>query len=171
MNPDKLLFAKTHEWVNVTEQEGEKVATMLDVNLTGALTCVLAAKDLMSRNGGRILNIASIMGLFGAPSSLSYSVAKAGLVNMTRCLACDLADSGITVNAIAPGFIETDMTKATAARIGITFDELVQASVAQIPVGRSGKPEDIANTAAFFADEASSFVNGQVIYVAGGPKD
>lgn len=77
---------------------------------------------------------------------------------------------GITTNAVAPGFIETEMTRETAKRIGITFEQLVEASLQGIPVGRSGQPEDIAHAVAFFADEKSSFVNGQVLYVAGGPK-
>lgn len=100
----------------------------------------------------------------------NYAAAKAGLQGFTKTLAIELGRYGITTNCVAPGFIETEMTKQTAERIGISFEQLIQASVANIPVGRSGKPADIANAVAFFADEKSSFINGQVIYVAGGPK-
>ena len=92
---------------------------------------------------------------------------KQVLQGFTKTLAIELGKYGITANSVAPGFIETEMTKETAARIGISFEDLIKASVAKIPVARSGKPSDIANAVAFFADEKSSFVNGQVIYVAG----
>ena len=101
----------------------------------------------------------------------NYSTAKAGLQGLTKTLAIELGRYGITVNAVAPGFIETDMTKATAERMGVPFDKFIEFATSTIPVGRSGKPEDIANTVLFFADEKSSFVSGQVIYVAGGPKN
>ena len=119
---------------------------------------------------GRIINISSTSAL-GNRGQVNYSAAKAGLQGFTKTLAIELGKYGITANSVAPGFIETDMTKATAERIGISFDQLIEASVSKIPVGRSGKPEDIANAVAFFADEKSSFVSGQVLYVAGGPRN
>ncbi|MCA1021168.1 3-oxoacyl-ACP reductase FabG [Halobacillus litoralis] len=144
--------------------------TVMDVHLKGSFHAARAVQSYMvEQKYGRIVNISSTSAL-GNRGQANYATAKAGLQGFTKTLAIELGKYGVTANAVAPGFIETDMTKATAARIGITFDELVQASVSQIPVGRSGKPEDIANTVAFFADEASSFVNGQVIYVAGGPR-
>ncbi len=158
---DNLLFKMTDtDW-----------QTVMDVHLKGSFNAARAVqKYMVERKFGRIINISSTSAL-GNRGQANYATAKAGLQGFTKTLAIELGKYGITANAVAPGFIETDMTKATAARIGISFDELIHASVAKIPVGRSGKPEDIANAVAFFADEKSSFVNGQVIYVAGGPKN
>ncbi len=158
---DNLLYKMTDEdW-----------QTVMDVHLKGAFYAARAVQKYMVETGyGRIVNISSTSAL-GNRGQANYSTAKAGLQGFTKTLAIELGKFGITVNAVAPGFIETDMTRATAERIGVPFEELVKHSVSQIPVGRSGKPEDIANAVAFFADEASSFVNGQVLYVAGGPKD
>lgn len=144
--------------------------TVMDVHLKGSFNAARAAqKYMVEQKYGRIINISSTSAL-GNRGQANYAAAKAGLQGFTKTLAIELGRYGITANSVAPGFIETEMTQETAARIGITFDQLIQASVAQIPVGRSGKPADIANAVAFFADEKSSFVNGQVIYVAGGPK-
>lgn len=156
---DNLLFKMTdNDWDQV-----------MDVHLKGAFQATRAAQKHMVENKyGRIINISSTSAL-GNRGQANYATAKAGLQGFTKTLAIELGRYGITANAIAPGFIESDMTKATAERIGISFDEMVKLSVEQIPVARSGKPEDIANAAAFFADEKSGFVNGQVIYVAGGP--
>ncbi|MDN7243140.1 3-oxoacyl-ACP reductase FabG [Planococcus sp. N028] len=158
---DNMLFKMTDEdWL-----------TVMDVHLKGAFYATRAAQQYMTQNNyGRIINISSTSAL-GNRGQSNYSTAKAGLQGLTKTLAIELGKFGITANAVAPGFIETDMTKATAERIGVPFEELIKASVAQIPVGRSGKPEDIANAVAFFADERSSFVSGQVLYVAGGPKN
>src|SRR5690606_3651161 len=158
---DNMLFKMSDEdWM-----------TVMDVHLKGAFYASRAAQHYMTKNSyGRIINISSTSAL-GNRGQSNYAAAKAGLQGFTKTLAIELGKFGITANAVAPGFIETDMTKATAERIGIPFDELVKASVASIPVGRSGKPEDIANAVAFFADERSSFVSGQVLYVAGGPKN
>src|SRR5699024_7162462 len=128
-----------------------------------------AQKYMVDNQYGRIINTSSTSAL-GNRGQANYAAAKAGLQGFTKTLAIELGKFGITVNAVAPGFVETEMTKETAERVGISFEELVKMSVSTIPVGRSGKPADIANAVAFFADEASSFVNGQVIYVAGGPK-
>ncbi|MFJ8266480.1 3-oxoacyl-ACP reductase FabG [Peribacillus asahii] len=157
---DNLLFKMTDsDW-----------QTVMDVHLKGAFNATQAVQEYMVQNKyGRIINISSTSAL-GNRGQANYATAKAGLQGFTKTLAIELGKFGITANAVAPGFIESDMTKETASRIGISFDELVAASVANIPVGRSGRPADIANAVAFFADEKSSFVNGQVIYVAGGPK-
>ncbi|MBP1971270.1 3-oxoacyl-[acyl-carrier protein] reductase [Virgibacillus natechei] len=158
---DNLLFKMTDsDWGQV-----------MDVHLKGAFNAVRAAQQYMVKNKyGRIINTSSTSAL-GNRGQANYATAKAGLQGLTKTLSIELGKFGITTNAVAPGFIETEMTKETAERIGVPFEELVKASVETIPVGRSGKPVDIANAVAFFADEKSSFVNGQVIYVAGGPKD
>lgn len=158
---DNMLFKMTDEdWL-----------TVMDVHLKGAFYATRAAQQYMTQNKyGRIINISSTSAL-GNRGQANYATAKAGLQGFTKTLAIELGKYGITANAVAPGFIETDMTKATAERMGVPFEELIKASVSAIPVGRSGKPEDIANAVAFFADERSSFVSGQVLYVAGGPKN
>lgn len=158
---DNMLFKMTDDdWT-----------TVMDVHLKGAFFATRAAQKYMIDNKyGRIINISSTSAL-GNRGQANYATAKAGLQGFTKTLAFELGKFGVTANAVAPGFIETDMTKATAERMGVPFDGFVQANVAGIPVGRSGKPEDIANAVAFFADERSSFVSGQVLYVAGGPKD
>lgn len=158
---DNLLFKMTDsDW-----------QTVIDVHLKGSFNAARAAQKYMVDNKyGRIINISSTSAL-GNRGQANYAAVKAGLQGLTKTLAIELGKFGITANAVAPGFIETEMTKSTAKRLGITFEELVKASVSKIPVNRSGKPEDIANAVTFFADEKSSFVNGQVIYVAGGPKD
>ena len=144
---------------------------VMDVHLKGTFYATRAAQKYMVKNQyGRIINISSTSAL-GNRGQVNYSAAKAGLQGFTKTLAIELGKYGITANSVAPGFIETDMTKATAERIGVSFDQLIEASVSKIPVGRSGKPEDIANAVAFFADERSSFVSGQVLYVAGGPRN
>lgn len=158
---DNLLFKMTDsDW-----------QTVMDVHLKGSFYATRAAqKYMVEKKYGRIINISSTSAL-GNRGQANYATAKAGLQGFTKTLAIELGRYGITANSVAPGFIETEMTKATAERIGIPFEDLIHASVSQIPVARSGKPEDIANAVAFFADERSSFVSGQVIYVAGGPKN
>ncbi|MBI0577125.1 beta-ketoacyl-ACP reductase [Neobacillus cucumis] len=157
---DNLLF-------KMTDSDWQMV---MDVHLKGSFNTTRAVqKYMVEKKYGRIINISSTSAL-GNRGQANYAAAKAGLQGFTKTLAIELGRYGITANSVAPGFIETEMTMATAERIGIPFETLVEASVSQIPVGRSGKPADIANAVAFFADEKSSFINGQVIYVAGGPK-
>ncbi|MFC7441086.1 beta-ketoacyl-ACP reductase [Laceyella putida] len=157
---DNLLFKMTdNDW-----------DTVMNVHLKGSFYCSQTAQKVMvQQNYGRIINISSTSAL-GNRGQANYATAKAGLQGFTKTLALELGKYGITVNAVAPGFVETEMTKATAERIGISFEDMVKRSVAAIPVGRTGKPEDIAHAIAFFAQEESSFINGQVLYVAGGPK-
>lgn len=158
---DNLLF-------KMTESDWQ---TVMDVHLKGSFNAAKAVQTHMVNNKyGRIINISSTSAL-GNRGQANYAAAKAGLQGFTKTLAIELGKYGITSNAVAPGFIETEMTKETAARIGVPFDDFIEFAIQEIPVGRSGKPSDIANAVAFFADENSSFVNGQVIYVAGGPKD
>lgn len=158
---DNLLFRMTDEDWNL----------VMDIHLKGSFNAARAAqKYMVEQEYGRIINISSSSAL-GNRGQANYATAKAGLQGFTKTLAIELGKYGITTNAVAPGFIETEMTKATAERIGVDFDDFVKHTISRIPVARSGKPADIANAVAFFADEASSFVNGQVVYVAGGPLD
>jgi 3-oxoacyl-[acyl-carrier protein] reductase len=129
-----------------------------------------AQKHMVDAEYGRIVNLSSVSAL-GNRGQVNYSAAKAGMQGFTKTLAIELGKFGVTANAIAPGFIETDMTAATAARVGMDFEDFKAAAAAQIPVARTGRPEDIAATVSFFAREEAGFVSGQVIYVAGGPRD
>jgi 3-oxoacyl-[acyl-carrier protein] reductase len=143
---------------------------VMNVHLRGSFLMSKAAQRYMTEAGwGRIVNLSSTSAL-GNRGQVNYASAKAGLQGFTKTLAIELGKFGVTVNAIAPGFIETEMTAETAARVGVPFEEFKAAAAAQIPVARVGQPEDIAATAAFFVREEASFVSGQVIYVAGGPR-
>lgn len=144
---------------------------VLNVHLRGAFLMTRAVQQhMVAANYGRVVNLSSTSAL-GNRGQANYAAAKAGMQGFTKTLAFELGKFGVTANAIAPGFIETEMTAATAARIGMDFEEFKRVSAAQIPVNRTGTPEDIAHTASFLAGEGAGFVSGQVIYVAGGPKD
>ncbi|QHA90703.1 3-oxoacyl-ACP reductase FabG [Bacillus sp. N1-1] len=157
---DNLLFKMTDEdWMMV-----------MQVHLSGSFYASRAAQKYMVDQGyGRIISLSSTSAL-GNRGQTNYAAAKAGIQGLTKTLSLELGKYGITANAIAPGFIESDMTKATAERLGVEFDQFIEYNKKQIPVARTGKPEDIANAALFFAEENSSFVSGQVLYVAGGPR-
>lgn len=143
--------------------------TVVSVHLRGSFLMTRAAQQHMVKAGwGRIVNLSSTSAL-GNRGQANYSAAKAGLQGFTKTLAVELGPFGITANAVAPGFIQTDMTRTTAERMGLTFDQLIEHQVALIPAKRAGVPEDIAAAVSFFARDESSFVNGQVLYVAGGP--
>jgi 3-oxoacyl-[acyl-carrier protein] reductase len=144
--------------------------TVLRVHLRGAFLMTRAVQPHMVEAGwGRIVNLSSTSAL-GNRGQANYSAAKAGLQGFTKTLAIELGRFGITANAIAPGFIATDMTAATAERIGVTFEEFKAAVAKETPVGRVGEPADIAHAVSFFVSEGASYVSGQVLYVAGGPR-
>ncbi|MDH2392587.1 3-oxoacyl-ACP reductase FabG [Streptomyces sp. HNM0663] len=143
---------------------------VMDVHLRGSFLMARAVQGYMTKAGwGRIVNLSSTSAL-GNRGQANYAAAKAGLQGFTKTLALELGRFGVTANAIAPGFIETEMTAATAERMGVPFEELKAGAAAQIPVGRTGKPEDIAHAVSFLAGEGAGFVSGQVLYVAGGPQ-
>lgn len=149
---DKLIARmKESDWDDV-----------IDANLKGAFNCTrAAARPMIRQKYGRIINITSVAGVSGNPGQANYSAAKAGIIGLTKSTALELAARGITANAIAPGFIETDMTAGLQ-------DSEREAIIAQIPAGRAGHPEDIAGLAVFLASEAAAYITGQVIHVNGG---
>jgi 3-oxoacyl-[acyl-carrier protein] reductase len=143
---------------------------VMNVHLRGSFLMTRAVQAYMTQaRWGRIVNMSSVSAL-GNRGQANYSAAKAGLQGLTKTLAIELGRFGVTVNAIAPGFIATEMTRATAERIGVPWEEFKQRGAASIPVGRIGEPEDIAAAVSFLASEESGFISGQVIYVAGGPR-
>ncbi|MFJ4715190.1 3-oxoacyl-ACP reductase FabG [Streptomyces sp. NPDC088785] len=143
--------------------------TVMNVHLRGAFLMSKAVqKHMVDAAFGRIVNLSSSSAL-GNRGQVNYSAAKAGLQGFTKTLAKELGKFGVTANSVAPGFIVTEMTKATADRVGMGFEEFQAAAATQIPVQRVGRPEDIANAIAFFTGDAAGFVSGQVMYVAGGP--
>jgi len=157
---DNLLF-------KMSEEDWD---TVLAVHLRGAFLMSRAAQQYMTEaKWGRIVNLSSTSAL-GNRGQANYAAAKAGMQGFTKTLALELGPFGITVNAIAPGFIVTDMTAATAARQGVDFADYQKAAAEQIPVRRVGQPEDIAHVVSFLAGDGAGFVSGQVIYVAGGPR-
>ncbi|MEU1778455.1 3-oxoacyl-ACP reductase FabG [Streptomyces abikoensis] len=145
--------------------------TVMNVHLRGAFLMARACqKHMVGAGFGRIVNLSSSSAL-GNRGQANYAAAKAGLQGFTKTLAKELGKFGVTANAVAPGFIATEMTAATAARVGMSFEDLQAAAATQIPVQRVGEPEDIANAIAFFTGDQAGFVSGQVLYVAGGPLD
>ncbi len=156
---DNLLFKMTDDdW-----------DTVLGVHLRGAFLMSRAVqKYMVDQHYGRIVNLSSSSAL-GNRGQVNYSAAKAGMQGLTKTLAIELGPFGVTANAVAPGFIATDMTAATAARIGVPFEDFQKARAQEIPVRRVGQPADVANVISFLASEGAGFVSGQIIYVAGGP--
>ena len=156
---DNLLF-------KMTEDDWD---TVLGVHLRGAFLMSRATqKHMVDQRFGRIVNLSSSSAL-GNRGQVNYSAAKAGMQGFTKTLAIELGQFGVTANAVAPGFIVTDMTAATAARVGMGFEDFQQAAASQIPVRRVGQPADVAHVISFLCSEGAGFVSGQVIYVAGGP--
>ncbi|WP_007025663.1 3-oxoacyl-ACP reductase FabG [Saccharomonospora iraqiensis] len=144
--------------------------SVMGVHLRGSFLMSRAVqKHQTEQKWGRVVNLSSTSAL-GNRGQANYSTAKAGLQGFTKTLAVELGKFGVTANAIAPGFIETDMTAATAERVGMGFEDFKNAAAEQIPVRRVGQPSDIANVVSFLVSDEASFVSGQVIYVAGGPK-
>ena len=143
--------------------------TVMNVHLRGAFLMTRATqKYMVAAKWGRIVNLSSTSAV-GNRGQVNYSAAKAGMQGFTKTLAIELGKYGVTANAIAPGFIVTDMTAATAARLGVSFEDFQAGAAKGIPVQRVGKPEDIAQAVSFFVSDAAGFVSGQVLYVAGGP--
>jgi 3-oxoacyl-[acyl-carrier protein] reductase len=156
---DNLLF-------KMTEQDWDSV---ISVHLRGTFLMTRAVqKYMVDAKWGRVVNLSSTSAV-GNRGQVNYSAAKAGLQGYTKTLALELGKFGITANAVAPGFVVTDMTAATAARLGVSFEDFQAGAAKGIAVQRVGQVEDIANAISFFASEASGFVSGQVLYVAGGP--
>jgi 3-oxoacyl-[acyl-carrier protein] reductase len=156
---DNLLF-------KMTEDDWD---TVLGVHLRGAFLMSRAAqKYMVEQRWGRIVNLSSSSAL-GNRGQVNYSAAKAGMQGFTKTLAIELGPFGVTANAVAPGFIATDMTAATAERVGVPFEDFQKLAADRIPVRRVGQPADVANLISFLVSEGAGFVSGQVIYVAGGP--
>jgi 3-oxoacyl-[acyl-carrier protein] reductase len=157
---DNLLF-------KMTEEDWDSV---INVHLRGTFLMSRAVqKYMVAAQWGRIVNLSSTSAL-GNRGQSNYSAAKAGLQGLTKTLAIELGRYNVTANAIAPGFIQTEMTRATAERLGRDFEEFSAERAAAIPVRRAGRPEDVAGLVSYFVREEASFVSGQVVYVAGGPK-
>ncbi|HZS77639.1 MAG TPA: beta-ketoacyl-ACP reductase [Ktedonobacteraceae bacterium] len=157
---DNLLF-------KMSDEDWE---TVINVHLKGAFLCSRAAqKYMVEQRYGRIVSLSSSSAL-GNRGQANYSAAKAGLQGFTRTLAIELGPFGITANAVAPGFIDTEMTRATARRQGLNPDDVIANASKNIPVRRVGQPRDVANVICFLCSEEAGFVNGQIIYVAGGPR-
>ncbi len=145
--------------------------TVMAVHLRGAFLMTRACQKYMTEDGfGRIVNLSSTSAL-GNRGQANYAAAKAGMQGFTKTVAIELGKFGVTANAIAPGFIATEMTAATAARIGVDFEDFKAARAAETPVPRVGVPEDIAAAASYFCSDEAGFVTGQVLYVAGGPRN
>jgi 3-oxoacyl-[acyl-carrier protein] reductase len=145
--------------VRMKEQDWD---TVMDINLKAAFLCAkCAAKAMMKQRYGRIVFISSVVGAIGNPGQANYAASKAGLIGLAKSMARELASRGITVNAVAPGLIETDMTAAMP-------DKAKDAMVGLIPLGRPGTPEDVAATVAFLVSEKASYITGQVLHVSGG---
>jgi 3-oxoacyl-[acyl-carrier protein] reductase len=145
--------------MRMSEQDWDLV---LDINLKGAFLCTKAlVRPMMKQRGGRIINIASIIGLTGNAGQSNYAASKAGIIGFTKSTARELASRNITVNAIAPGFIETPMT-------AVLTEEVRNGMLSRIPLGRLGQPEDVANAVLFLASDKAGYITGQVITVDGG---
>jgi 3-oxoacyl-[acyl-carrier protein] reductase len=135
---------------------------VLDTNLKGAFNCIKAVtKPMLKQRSGRIINVSSVVGVSGNPGQANYVASKAGIIGLAKAVAKELAPRGITVNVVAPGFIETDMTASLP-------DKAKEAMVTMIPLGRAGNPEDVAAAVVFLASEDAAYITGQVIHISGG---
>ena len=146
----------------VMKMSDEEFDTVYETNLKGVFhTIHHASRQFLKQRSGRIINISSVSGIIGNAGQANYAASKAGIIGLTKTMARELASRGITVNAIAPGFVDTEMTQ-------VLSDEVKEAATKQIPLGRFGKPEDIANMAAYLASEKAAYMTGQIISVDGG---
>jgi 3-oxoacyl-[acyl-carrier protein] reductase len=158
---DNLLF-------KMSDEDWDAV---IDTHLKGTFYAVRAAqRHMVEQKSGKIVLISSTSAL-GNRGQTNYATAKAGLQGMTKTLAIELGSFNVNVNCVAPGFIATDMTKQTAERLGVPFEQFMEHAAGAVPLKRAGQPEDVAGTIAFLCSEDASYVSGQVIYVAGGPRD
>lgn len=140
----------------------EDFAKVIDINLKGTFNCIRqVSRWMLKQRSGRIINMASVVGISGNAGQANYAASKAGVIGLTKSAAKELASRGVTVNAIAPGFIQTDMTEVLSERVK-------EATVGMIPMGTFGKPEDVAKTAAFLVSEGAGYITGQVLCVDGG---
>lgn len=145
--------------LKMSEDDFDKV---IDVNLKGAFNCLKhVSRIMLKQKSGRIISLSSVVGVSGNAGQVNYAASKAGIIGMTKSAAKELASRGITVNAIAPGYIETDMTN-------VLSDDIKEKITKQIPLNRLGKPEDIANAVGFLASDDASYITGQVLHVCGG---
>lgn len=145
--------------LRMSEDDFSKV---LDVNLKGAFNCIrFSARQMMKQRYGRIVNMASVVGIAGNAGQVNYAASKAGVIGLTKSAAKELASRGITINAIAPGMIETDMTRDLTDKVK---DEMAK----QIPLRRFGQAEDVAEAAAFLVSDSAAYITGQVLHVDGG---
>ncbi len=152
-------ITKDNLLMKMSEEEFDSV---IDINLKGAFNCVKhVSRQMLKQKGGRIINISSVSGVMGNAGQANYCASKAGVIGLTKSVARELGSRGITVNAIAPGFIETEMTD-------VLPDSVKEAMGAQIPLKKFGKTEDVANMAAFLASDKAGYITGQVICVDGG---
>lgn len=140
----------------------EDFSSVVDVNMKGTFHCIrFASRQMMKQRSGRIINMSSVVGISGNAGQINYAASKAGVIGMTKSAAKELASRSITVNAIAPGYIETDMTS-------VLSDKVKEETMKQIPLGRLGQVEDIAAAAAFLASDEAGYITGQVLAVDGG---
>lgn len=140
----------------------EDFSRVVDVNLKGTFNCIRhVSRQMLKQKSGRIISLASVVGICGNAGQANYAASKAGIIGLTKTAAKELASRGITVNAIAPGFIQTDMTK-------VLSDQVKANAEGMIPMGKFGEPEDIAKAAAFLASDGARYITGQVLCVDGG---
>lgn len=146
----------------IMKMKEEDFDAVIDTNLKGTFNTIRhSARQMLKQRSGKIINISSVSGVLGNPGQANYAASKAGVIGLTKTMARELASRGITVNAIAPGFIETEMTE-------VLGEDVKKAACAQIPLGKFGKTKDIAETAAFLASDKADYITGQVISVDGG---
>ncbi len=146
----------------IMKMKEEDFDAVMDINLKGTFnTMRLLSRQMLKQRSGKIINISSISGIMGNAGQANYAAAKAGVIGLTKTVARELSSRGITVNAVAPGFVDTEMTR-------VLPEDIKEAACKQIPLGRFGKPSDIANMVAFLASEKADYITGQVISVDGG---